>query len=410
MQMSKIIFSITNGWHAKAAISCVNDDDKIEFIRHHSLRISEIDDNKKFIQECSPVLDYLTFDENNSHLQKKDTGIIPPGLLYIDKDVIVYEKPPSYQNVFVIPKLVNDISYDSDEPTVYRIPIPWQLYMVHHSDFTTTNVRMHFMNNSLMDLDQQMYLAPLSNFYSSGDLCRPFFSSMDDIERYPKNVSGIMASSYDWVWNSGTNLDLTQCIVAFFYQDYILGSDFHNNSLLKNTNSKSFPREAFYCSPNYASHLYSNWEKFELHEVSFLNWPKNSILTSFNDDYNKIKEEKLHEYLTQLSSTTVHFTPECCEECSYLDDEGNSFDSDDCDCSCHDSAQNVNMDSFYEWAGVTPPSGVSFIQSFRNFRDNNNLNNRGSSLYEVISNQIISSINTENTFNKLYSQLVYSSI
>jgi hypothetical protein len=68
------------------------------------------------------------------------------------------------------------------------------------------------------------------------------------------------------------------------------------------------------------------------------------------------------------------------------------------------------MDSFYEWAGVTPPSGVSFIQSFRNFRDNNNLNNRGTSLYEVISNQIISSINTENTFNKLYSQLVYSSI
>lgn len=396
--MSKILFSATPGYNGVATVSCVNDTGKVEFFQTHSTDSDNAKNYLKFTQKCSPLLDYLIFDEHNSHLQKTDTGIIPPGLLFIDKNIIVYEKPPSYQNVFVIPKLVNEISYDSDEPNVYRIPIPWQLYIVYHSDFTTTNVRMHFMDSSLMDLDQQMYLAPLSNFYSSGDLCRPFFSDMDDIERYPKNVSGVMASSYDWVWNSGTNLDLTQCIVAFFYQDHILGSNFHNNSLLKNTNSKPFPRESYYCPSGYVSHLYSYWEKFELHEVSFLNWPKNSILTSFNDDYNTIKEQRLSEYISP-----TYLTSECCEECSYCDDEGNYSDTEDCECSCHYSysTEDLDMDAFYRWAGATPPPGVSFIESFKNFRRNNAL------YYSPPSN---STFNSENIFEKIYSQLVYSSV
>jgi len=394
--MSKIIFSSLNDWYGNAAISCVNDDNQVEFTKTFDYRKADNETNNQiFVKKCSPILEYLCFDENASFLEKKDTGILSPGLLFLDKNVIVYEKPPAYQNVFVIPKLINEIDYNSDEPKLYRLPIPWQLYIVYHSEFTTTNVRMHFMNSSLNDINQQMYLAPLTNFYSSGDLCRPFFSNMDDIERYPKNVSGLMASSYDWVWNSGTNLDLTQSIVAYFYQDSTV-PEFHKNSLFKDTSSKSFARESFYCSSAYVSHLYSYWENFELHEVSSLNWPKNSKATSFNDDYMHAREDRLDEYISQLSSNPVWVTSECCDNCGYCDDDGEYFDNDNCECSCHYSTENVNMESFYEWAGLNFPSGVSFIESFMNFRSNNLISPFNNTIPEVI-------------FDKLYSQLLYSS-
>ena len=40
---------------------------------------------------------------------------------------------------------------------------------------------------------------------------------MEDIEKYPKDLSGIIASAYDWIWNSGFNFDITESISFFLH-------------------------------------------------------------------------------------------------------------------------------------------------------------------------------------------------
>ena len=40
---------------------------------------------------------------------------------------------------------------------------------------------------------------------------------MEDIEKYPKDLSGVMASAYDWIWNSGFNFDITEGISFFLH-------------------------------------------------------------------------------------------------------------------------------------------------------------------------------------------------
>ena len=36
------------------------------------------------------------------------------------------------------------------------------------------------------------------------------YESMEDIDGYSKDLSGVIASAYDWIWNSGFNHDLTE--------------------------------------------------------------------------------------------------------------------------------------------------------------------------------------------------------
>jgi len=301
-----------------------------------------------------------------------DTGILPPGVLYISKNYVVFEKPPSYQNIFIIPKIVNDISSQSQEdPVVYRLPIPWQVYIVQYSsnydEYYTTNVRMHFMNSSLLSNDQQIFMAPLTNLYTSGELCRPMYSSMEDIDRYPKNILGVINSAYDWIWNSGTNLDLTASIVSAFNQ---LKAQ-PQNTIIQNmspdiisTCSYTYPIETYYCSFSLVNKMYSSWEQIPLDEVSSLNWPTNSINKQLIDDLRIARENHYNSYISQ---NNIH-QDECCEECAYYDDENNEYSNrDDCDCSCHQNLNTNNMEDFYNYANVWPPSPLTYLQSFTNF-------------------------------------------
>lgn len=400
--MNKIIFNSQDSYYSSTAATCFDENNNV-LISHECNKNNPIGypDNLLFSKKFSPLFNYISFDSSVSFLQKQDSGIIPPGLLFVDKNILVYEKPPTYQNVFVIEKLVNDIDYESDKPKLFRLPIPWQLYIVHFSDFTTTNVRMHFMDGPLSSIDQQMYLAPLTNFYSSGDLCRPFFSDMDDIERYSKDLSGVMASSYDWVWNSGTNLDLTQAIVAMYYQASVFGSQFHKNSLLQNSSHSSFSYEQYYCSPNYVTNLYRLWERFEVHEVSSLSWPKNSLATSFNEDFMQARVSRMSDYLSEHSNLREYVTSECCENCCYTNEDGDMFDNDDCECECHYSeSAHIDYNHFYQWAGLIPPVGVNFINSYKTFRHLHNLPQ------ETLMQNI--KINRF-AFDKIYSEILHSS-
>ena len=85
------------------------------------------------INNILPVTDFVTSFTKNNYIVK-DTGIMPPGLLYATKKFIVFEKPPCYENISVIYKQVDNIDYHSDEETIYRIPLPWQLYIVKYQE------------------------------------------------------------------------------------------------------------------------------------------------------------------------------------------------------------------------------------------------------------------------------------
>ena len=68
----------------------------------------------------------------------KSTGLMPPGVKAIFPNVVVFERPPTYQNIFYIADAVSERM--SDEQNVYRIALPWQLYIaVYNSDFVFYN-------------------------------------------------------------------------------------------------------------------------------------------------------------------------------------------------------------------------------------------------------------------------------
>ena len=70
---------------------------------------------------------------NNSPVEQ-DTGLLPPGVKAIFPNIVVFERPPAYQNVFYIPDTVHQNMLDTQQ--VYRIPLPWQLYIaVYNTDY-----------------------------------------------------------------------------------------------------------------------------------------------------------------------------------------------------------------------------------------------------------------------------------
>ena len=174
------------------------------------------------------ILDFLNPFLNDSHFVK-DTGIMPPGVLGFNSNVIIYERPPEYRSIEVIYQRLDGMSR-RDATHRYILPIPWQLYVITYSsapsyddpsgiDFYACDVKMFFSNSRIYNFDQEVYLAPLPNLYTDGSLCRPMLSSMDDIERYSKDISGVIMAAYDWVWNSGTNIDLTESVCQMYSQD-----------------------------------------------------------------------------------------------------------------------------------------------------------------------------------------------
>ena len=311
------------------------------------------------LEELVKVFD-PNFSENNS-------GIIPPGLLYVTKNFLVFEKPPVYKHISLIPKLVDSIEYDSDEPLSYIIPIPWQLYIVEYSsDFYTSKVRMHFMKDSLREASQELYMAPLPNLYTSGELCRPFFSDMEDIERYSKDIAGVIASAYDWIWGSGTNLDLTDTVVKY----YSLFDQNPENTILSKLSHHGphIPKETFYCTDRQVIAFFEAWEKFDIYEVSNLEWPKNSKNLRFSEDFQEGRS-RLQEYLeaTRVTNEVVS-TSQSSDDCSCYEDDDDEYHYEDCECECHmeEDEDRYDINDLYKYFGIWPPKGVTYIESLTN--------------------------------------------
>jgi len=217
-----------------------------------------------------------------------DTGLLSPGLKSFGNNYMVFEKPPCFKNIFYIPASRSDVTDDLDTQQIFRIPIPWQLYFVKFNpDMYTYEVRMFFMKNSLISIDQELFLPPLPNFYTNGMLCPPIMDNMEDVDRYPKNHAGIMDCAYDWVWNSGTNHDLTEACLHIGFQ---LNQDnsilkhmpelIYNNyfKILHQNISNGYSR--YSASSKQVSHLLAAWEKSSLTEVCNFSWPNISGLNA----------------------------------------------------------------------------------------------------------------------------------
>ena len=223
------------------------------------------------------IIDYFSvFNpiKNNS----TETGILPPGVKFIGSNYLVFEKPPTFKNIFYVPTSKYDVPDDCENlEQVYRIPIPWQLYFVKFNpNMYTYEVRMFFMKNSLSSTDQELFLPPIPNFYTDGLLCSPTMSNMDDVDRYPKNHAGIIQSAYDWVWNSGTNHDLTEACLHLSLQlpqkETIL-KDIPEQVYQLNFPTNTTSMNRYSASPGQIKLILSVWEKFSLSDVCEMSWP-----------------------------------------------------------------------------------------------------------------------------------------
>jgi hypothetical protein len=166
----------------------------------------ESSENKKIINSIIGVESY------------NSSGLIPPGLVSLGKNVLVFENPPTNKLISHTPTDRDSID-DETEPDSYYMPIPWQVYVcVFNNEYVLLDTYMFYTRDAISKtgFDQPVYSPVLPNFFGNGQLCRPFYPTLDDVDKYSKDISGVIASAYDSIWNSGWNLDLYETLNEYF--------------------------------------------------------------------------------------------------------------------------------------------------------------------------------------------------
>jgi len=164
----------------------------------------------------------------------KASGFLPPGLVSCSKNVVIFEVPPMKKVVSYVPTARDNIN--SDIVKLYlvdkSIPVPWQIYVaIFNNDYRLIDTYMFYSKNSIISfgVDQDIYTPALPNFYSNGMLCRPFYGTNDDVNRYSEDLSGVISAAYDSVWNSGWNSDLIDSLIdAMWVGKHTYYKDFQN--------------------------------------------------------------------------------------------------------------------------------------------------------------------------------------
>lgn len=216
-------------------------------------------------------------------------SLIHPGVRHLSENILVFEMPPAYRHLSYqesYREATDDKPYQD-----YYLPIPWQIYIATMTpQMRLASVQMYFSKTPLYSLDQRLYVPPIFNFYSDGNLCRPFFERMDDIEKYPKDYSGIMASAFDWIWNSGFNWDITENIYEYIYNDKytsmisLIDSQNSLETILKefSQNKISHMLNGFKISPIVARILFKLWQQVPLERILEVDWNSFCIYGDFN--------------------------------------------------------------------------------------------------------------------------------
>jgi hypothetical protein len=210
------------------------------------------------------------------------SGLLFPAVRYSIPGFLVFERPPITKMVEYAALPIDNLTEENFEESLrkYNLALPWQLYVAEYDPNTMLlfRVHMYFMKESLKDIDQTMYLAPLPNFYANGHLCRPLLANMDDIERYSKDLSGVMASAYDWIWNSGFNHDLMEGPLTVYHHK--------NNSLYDAGYLRTPPTAGWqrYMHPKDIMNIFLRWEEYTLDNILSVEWPNLSVCSVWDGE------------------------------------------------------------------------------------------------------------------------------
>lgn len=345
-----------------------------------------------FIEHYNPFLS----PENKNKFSEKD--VLFPGIRYMTPGIVVFERPPAH-HVISVSHDYRDTLKDDTPTSDYYIPIPWQVYVCEYNpaDMRLFSVRMFFTESSLTSLDQTIYTPPIFNFYSNGTLCRPFFGSIEDIEKYPQNISGIIASAFDWVWNSGFNYDITDSVSFFLgntkghlqFENYIpenLKPSYQNFSVQRyNPFSHNISRTI-------VNSFYKYWEMVPLEVVSSFKWNPVSSSQSFwfshfNDSLDSIVQHYAQTYNLVLVSNECDHSCHCDDCC---DDDGDIADCRDYNYSFRDDnsvtyswiQENVDLSSYFSTVYINTFSNnlLSVIEDSISLLNNSGISPTRSSL------------------------------
>lgn len=257
-------------------------------------------------------------------------SLILPGIRYVSETLLVFERPPTlkpYSYKTVYREQVNEDSQEEE----YYIPIPWQTYVCSFDPTTMRllSVRMYFTNSSITSFENNVFTPPLLNFYSNGNLCRPFFESIDDVEKYPKNYTGIMASAYDWIWNSGTNFDITENISYFIKSDYYdqfkkyctTGLPFLSYSFIDQIRMNNIPSTL---SQKAVNAFFRCWSCVPLSDICSFEWNHPSSNDFYYMDQTQIDSsvygaflEENDFYIHESNSDAEEHDEDCPDDCIY---------------------------------------------------------------------------------------------
>jgi len=244
-------------------------------IEHYKGSVSGIEYEKQSIYNESAENDWSFLSRMKKFFRVNTfSGLLFPAVRYSIPGLLVFERPPTNKMIQYVDLPVDLIKDEIDNNThTFNLPLPWQLYVAEYNvdSMLLTKVHMYFMNESLKNKDQIMYLPPLPNFYANASLCRPYLASMEDIERYEKSLSGIMASAYDWIWNSGFNHDLVEGPLSVYQGK---NTSFNDPKHTRRPVNYGWQR---YVHPLDVLDIYKIWEKYSLDNVLEIVWPNVSV-------------------------------------------------------------------------------------------------------------------------------------
>ena len=309
---------------------------------------------------------YETFSGKKS--LKIPSGIIPPGLLYASEEMLIFERPPSIQTITWTPSMLDDINEESSYNT-YQIPVPWQVYFVSFSKaeqyHIINNIRLAFCSSPLNSFDQPLYLPPITNFYTTSEMCQPSYSLYEDLIDGTDTIAGIMQKAYTQVWSSGMNVDLTASVLKHlkhfaFDSLQIIGAScrlrpstiHYKNTVARHCSNlpSAIEPTSYYTNSSLVHSFYQSWEKIPLSEICSMEWaPIDTTVNdnSFYDSVNSIiRSSTFYQHMLQNKhvKTSRYSEDYCCEDCQYYDDDGEPV-AGECveegQCYCHENREEV---------------------------------------------------------------------
>lgn len=332
---------------------------------------------EELISEIYDDSSYLTTDQD----------IFPPGVLYVDKNYVIFERPPTYQNLHIIPKLLDEINYSKDVARVYRIPIPWQVYIVKihtvEEKMYCADVKMFFTQRQITSFEDRVFLPVITNFYNDGSLCRPLYSDIEDIEKYPKNILGTIQAAYDWIWNSGSNADLTMSFVNFMmmHRNCETVQDVKNlNSIVSDFSNYTIQRmfagrvkqfysiSSYFCSSLVIFEILNEWERIPLEKIIDYIWPNPCVAKNSNVFYTNCKDWLLDQFLEEQKIDLSEFL-------HYDEEDGEPYTCDEYECACRGYGtyidENLWLEYQYNRAYPETTLGQAFSRSIISDKMNN---------------------------------------